>query len=126
MAKLVAVDGCTFKFTDASGAPANAMITVTAQPSQKSKAEGKGVYKIPLTFTLATVMTSKITNGDGATTAPGSMPSTAQKTKADGVLVMLEGDKVDVPVIGHSGNSTASDVVTVEIAVAGQTKAKGS
>lgn len=110
---------------DAGG---TAQLQVTSQPSQKVKADGKNVWVGPLMFTISGYMDGTTINvpGSGATTAPGSMPAGSTKVKAEMQPVMLEGDQVQVIVMGtFQAGSSASTVpcpVTVRIKDAGQTK----
>ena len=119
--KLVAVQGCTLTTDNAT-----AQATIIDTPSIKVKAEGKGVYKTPLT-----VQVVGATQGSFTQTAPstGTIESTAQKVKADNVFVILEGDKTNTPVqciaTEPSTGATTIIMVTVTVQQAGQTKVLG-
>ena len=98
---LIAVEGCTFDIqpvVPGQGVWNGAPPTVVALPSLKVKAEGKGVYKSPLALLTAA---ASVTNPTALATIPDPLPypvnitTTATKSKADGVLVMLEGDFID-------------------------------
>lgn len=123
----IKVDNWKQQFTltppDAGGA---AVLTVTSQPTSKVKAEGKAIWKSPLTFTISGYMdgTTIDVPASGSTVAPGSMSSSATKVKVENVAPMLLGDSVTVTVLGQktSGSSTvpAPVSVTVQITDAGQ------
>lgn len=100
--------------------------TVTSTPDAKTKADGVGVHVSPLTFTFS--------GGDaegfltGTVSGGGSIPATATKTKASGILVMRKGD---VGTMACSGTvdppatpTTSAVSGNVEISAAGQSKAK--
>ncbi|MDA0065078.1 hypothetical protein OFS07_02110 [Brachyspira hyodysenteriae] len=120
--KPVAVQGCTL-ITDNDTAQA----TIIDTPSIKVKAEGKGVYKTPLK-----VQVMGATQGNFVQTAPsvGTIESTAQKVKAENILVILEGDKTNTPVQCPATDpeywSNYCNPVTVTVQSAGQTKVMGA
>ena len=120
--KYIAVQGCTLTTDNAA-----AQATIIDSPSVKVKAGGKGVYKTPLK-----VQVTGATQGNFAQTAPsvGNIESTAQKVKADNVLVILEGDKTNTPVqcpaTDPSTGATTTIMVTVTVQQAGQTKVLGA
>lgn len=134
MAKPIAVklDDWKQQFTldppDAGGA---AQLVISSQPSSTCTAEGKPIWISPIQFTISNYMDGSKINvpASGSTVAPGAIQSTATKVKADGQLVMLEGDKVQVVVLGqkNSGSSTvpATCDVTVTINAAGQASVTG-
>ena len=119
--KLVAVQGCTLTTDNAT-----AQATIIDSPSVKVKAGGNGVYKTPLT-----VQVVGATQGNFAQTAPstGTIESTAQKVKAENILVILEGDKTNTPVqcpASDPNGATITISVTVTVQQAGQTKVMGA
>lgn len=122
MSKFIAVQGCTLTVDNST---AQAQIIDT--PSMKVKAENKGVYKTPLK-----VQVTAASQGSFIQTAPmvGNIVSTAQKIKAENILVILEGDKTASPVMCPASDpSTGASMtipVTVTIQQAGQTKVKGA
>ena len=122
MSKFIAVQGCTLT-TDNDTAQA----TIIDSPSMKVKTEGKGVYKTPLQ-----VQVMGATQGNFVQTAPsvGTIENTAQKVKAENILVILESDKTNTPVqcpaTDPSTGATTTISVTVTIQAAGQTKVKGA
>lgn len=121
MAKPIAVLGCTLTTDNAT-----AQATITDSPSAKVMAESKGVYKTPLKVQVAGA-----TQGNFAQTAPsvGNIESTAQKVKADNILVILEGDKTNTPVqcpATDPNGATTTISVTVTVQQAGQTKVLGA
>ena len=99
----------------------------SADATEKEKAEGKGVYKTPLK-----VQVTGATQGSFTQTAPsvGTIESTAQKVKAENILVILEGDKtntlVQCPAADPSTGATTTIPVTVTVQTAGQTKVMGA
>lgn len=120
--KPVTVQGCTLTTDNAT-----AQAAIIDSPSIKVKAEGKGVYKTPLT-----VQVVGATQGSFIQTAPstGTIESTAQKVKAESILVILEGDKTNTPVQcpASDPNTGATTTITVTVTVqsAGQTKVLGA
>ena len=122
MSKFIAVQGCTLTTDNAA-----AQATIIDTPSMKVKAEGKGVYKTPLT-----VQVVGATQGNFVQTAPsvGTIESTAQKVKAENILVILESDKTNTPVqcpaADPSTGATTTIPVTVTVQAAGQTKVMGA
>lgn len=122
MSKFIAVQGCTL-ITD----NATAQATIIDTPSMKVKAESKGVYKTPLK-----VQVMGATQGSFVQTAPsiGNIESTAQKVKAENILVILEGDKTNTPVqcpaTDPNTGATTTIPVSVTVQQAGQTKVKGA
>ncbi len=119
MAEYIAVEGCEFEIPeDTAGL---GQVTLITQPQEYLKVCNKKPYAGPLQFTLSGITTSAITNGDGMTTAPAVLSPGAQYTKLNGLYAVLEGDEIqNVPITGHSGESTVPDTVTVRIKKAGQ------
>ena len=119
--KYIAVQGCTLTTDNVT-----AQATIIDSPSVKVKAESNGVYKTPLT-----VQVVGATQGNFAQTAPstGTIESTAQKVKAENILVILEGDKTNTPVqcpASDPNGATTTISVTVTVQQAGQTKVMGA
>ena len=116
--KNVANKACTVAVT--AGGTGNASITTSE--SSKVKANEQGVYRGPISVTV-----SGATSGDcSGATGVGIINPSAEKMKADGLLVIREGDKKEnVNVVGVLPNSQPCDFdVTIEITNAGQTKLK--
>ena len=117
----IAVQGCTLTTDNAT-----AQALITDSPSAKVMAGGLGVYVSPLNIQVLGA-----TQGSFTQTAPmtGTIESTAQKVKADGAFVILEGDKTSSPVqcsaTDTSSGATAVIAVTVTVQSAGQTKVSG-
>ena len=122
MSKFIAVEGCTLTTDNAT-----AQATIIDSPSMKVKAGGKVVYKTPLKVQVAGA-----TQGNFVQTTPsiGAIESTAQKVKAENILVILEGDKTNTPVqcpaIDPTTGATTGIPVTVTLQSAGQTKVMGA
>jgi len=120
----IAVDGLTLAPQGIVSIGAGALV-ITSVPSIKVKAGGKGVYKTPLTFTLAGANATGYDPGTVVTVGSGSMPATAAKCKADGILVMRENDQVvGVTMTGTIGGTPTPFVETWKITSAGQTKVR--
>lgn len=108
-----------------SGSPiSGGVFTISSSPSTKVKAGGQGVYRGALVFTFAGGIASGLTNIVGG----GSISPTAVKVKADGQLVMRDGDFVLMSATGQLAASpfTPGQPISgnVEIADPGQTKAR--
>jgi len=122
--KEIAVDGCVVA---PQGIVSGGTVTITAVPSVKCKAGGKGIYKNPLTFTFAGGNATGYDPGTVTTVGPGSISATAVKTKADGLLVMRVDDQnASVALTGTIGGTPTSFTGTFKITNAGQTKVKGN
>jgi len=123
--KLVAVDGLTLT-PQGIVTPGVGTLTITSTPSVKVLAEGKGVYKTPMTFTLAGGSASGYDPTTVATVGPGSVLGTSIKNLADGSLVMRVDDQaVAVPMTGTIGGTPTPFAETWKITNAGQTKVQG-
>ena len=126
MSKLIAVEGMTLTFDPST---VQGSIQITGQPSLKSKQDGSAVYLDGLTLVI-----SGVTNPPAGATIPdpvpaiGSINSTAEKTKDDGVLVLLEGDTTDDitsnPQIPGTPPTPSPVTYKIKVSVAGQIKAK--
>ena len=66
-------------------------VTITSVPSPKVKAEGKGVYKTPLQFTVAGA--NAVGYQPGTVQGNGTIPATAVKVKVEGVAPMRMNDE---------------------------------
>lgn len=131
---LIAVKDLTYLLSS----PAAEMSPKSAQispESQKVKLEGKGVYRGPTTFMFSSGTISHPSFTASTTNiAPVTFtisPSKITKTKADGQVVLGEGDEsppASVTGMMVSGSSTAPITVsvTLKIQVAGQTKGKSN
>lgn len=116
MAECIAVEGCEFDVLTASAFQA----TIVSQAEQFVKVCDKAPYAGQMQISLANVQTSVITNGDGATTAPAIIQGAAHYL-INSKPAIVEGDMVqNVTVVGHAGQSTVSDIVTIKIKKAGQ------
>jgi hypothetical protein len=125
--KAIAVDGCTFLQNDPLVVCTIAPMGV---PSIKCKA-GTGILEDGFQ-----VMVSAITYPSAGAVTPDPVPytvafeSTATKVKADGKLVLLEGDLTAtinaMPIIPGTPPVQYPVSFKIEIKVAGQTKAKAA
>ena len=126
--KLIAVNG----FTCALSNPlVQATVALTGTPSAKCKAGGAGMCKHGFSLSV-----SAITAPSSGATIPdpgpysASISSSASKVKADGSLVLLEGDKTATitatPQIPGSPPVPFPVSFDISISVAGQTKAKAN
>lgn len=101
------------------------VIQIASQPSQFVKAEGQNVWVSPLQFAITGYqdgMSIDLPTGAGG----GSITATCKFVKAEGKLVMLEGDTSETITLSGShtsptGPRPASAQVTVRIKAAGQT-----
>lgn len=113
--KCVAVEGCTFSFQQGAG-----QVQVVSQPSQKVKAEGKGVYAGQLQVQVQNYTGGSISSGGSGV---ASIAGSSQYVKAEGQAVLLEGDNVQIVLSGTSATgspTTQNDVIQIE--KAGQQK----
>lgn len=127
MAELIAVEGATLLQDDP-----NVVCTIqeVGSPSTTSKCEGNGILKDGYNLLI-----SNITYPSAGATIPdpGPYPAAfitgATKVKADGTLVLLEGDLTGIisaiPQIPGSPPTPNPITFKIEITVAGQTKVKG-
>ena len=120
--ELIAVDGLTLAHASGSAISLGAFV-VTAVPSTKNKAQGKGVFSGPLAFTFSGGNAAGCT--PGTVTGGGSIPPAAAKTKSEDLLVIRAGDSVTMVAAGTAPNGAAVSVSgKVEVSNAGQTKVK--
>ena len=120
----IAVDGCTLQLSAGTGS-----ISITSQPSQKIKCDGKGAYKGQIQFSISGYMGTNITNGDGQ--GSGSISGTSRCVKIEGQTAVLQNDTSESvtingtkPSSSGSGTEPAVDVITVKVSDAGQSKVK--
>ena len=129
MSKYIDIKNCTFEF---SPADVGGAVVSISKASTKVKATGTEVLTANTTFSV-----SAYSNGSpidvplsGASTADFSFTASAQKVKAEGSLVLLEGDKANIMIKGKkttpSGTTEAIIPVIITIKVAGQEKVKGA
>ena len=121
MSKYIVVEGFTLELTPPSSSEVTMLIT--SDTAEHSKIVRKGVYCTPLKLTLSTYTGGSITDGNG--TASVTINTSATKVKADGTLVMLEGDSVSAEFKGTASGRPAVQLVQVTIKEAGQSKVKG-
>lgn len=114
----LAVQGLSF-----SAAPSGGTITITSTPSTKVFAGGSGVYRGPLSVTLAGFTVSGSCEGASGT---GVIPPTAVKSLVDGQAPIRRTDNATITVSGLTpGGSPCSFGVLVTVQNAGQTKLLG-
>jgi hypothetical protein len=100
--------------------------TKVSIPSNKVEAEGRGVHKGQLNFTLTGASATGYDAGTVATVAPWqTINPTATKCKVNGELIMREGDGNLVNLTGNVSGTPTTFTAVVEISDAGQTKVKG-
>ena len=126
--KLIAVDGFTYSI---SNPVVQATVVLTGVPSLTCKASNKGICKDGFQAIVSAVMAPSA----GATIPdPGpynvSFSSSAQKVKADGTLVLLQGDKTGTvnatPQIPGTPPTPFPVSFDLSITIAGQIKAKAN
>lgn len=123
--KEIAVDGLTLT-PQGIVVAGTGTLTITSTPSVKNLAEGNGMYKTPLTFTLIGANATGYDPGTVVTVAPGVIPATAVKIKADGVLVMRVDDQVPtIAMTGLIGGTPTPFTEPWEITDAGQNTVLG-
>lgn len=110
--KFIAVSGCTLVCQFGGTA------VINTPPSTDVLIDNKGVYRGPLTIS---VTNSSAGGASANASGAGVLNPTAAYVQADGLFVVLEGDKCDVTVAGStSGGSATSGAEVVTIASAGQ------
>jgi len=111
--KNIAVQGCQLDCTFAQ---------ITTSPKTSVKCDGKATYAGDLDIQISGYSGQGITGGSGQ----GTLQPISQYVKIEGEKVVLEGDKVTIPVTGTtSGGGTATVSVTVTITDAGQSVVQG-
>lgn len=120
MAKNIAVKGCTLQ-----GDPpiSGGSFSISTPESTTVKADGKGVYKGSIAFTIS----GGTFSGNSIQSGSGSIMGTSVKNKDGGVGVVLEGDSG--PISGVFTNPAPPPpslpfVGTVKVSDAGQSKVK--
>lgn len=109
----------------APGAPTSGgVFTIIGTLSPNCRAEGAQVYTDPFTFTLSGADASGFDPGSVATTSPQTIPATAVKVKADGQLVMRDGDIGFITVTGTVSGTPVPFGTSVIVDDAGQTTSK--
>ena len=122
--KYIAVNGLTLT-PQGIVTPGVGTLTITSTPSAKVTAGGQGVYKTPLTFTLALGNATGYDPGTVATVGAGSIPGTSIKALADGTFVMRVDDQfASVPMTGTIGGTPTPFVEAWKITNAGQAKVR--
>ncbi len=107
--------------------PGTGVLTITSTPSVKNKAEGNGMYKTPLQFTLTGANATGYDPGTVQTVGTASISATAIKIKADGVLVMRVDDQnAVVSMTGMISGTPTPFVESWKITAAGQSKVKAN
>lgn len=122
MAKLVAVQGLTLT---PQGIVSGGSINISSTPSTKAKAEGNGIYKTPLQFTVSGANATGYDPGTVVTVGPATINATAVKAKVEGLAVMrLDDQNLFVNMTGTIGGTPTPFVEPWKITNAGQTKVK--
>lgn len=117
--KNIAVESWTYSFGSGSG-----NVTVTNQPSNKVKFDGKKAFFDKIEFSISNYIGGGINQGS----ASGSISGSATKLTIEGKAAVLEGDEsLPITIYGTStvypyNPDTATD--TVKVLKAGQSKAK--
>jgi hypothetical protein len=122
-AELVAVDGLSLVDDNVSNTTTVA-VTPGYLPSEKVKAQGKGVYKKELQVTIAS---GSGIAGSCVLVAPvnGKIDPTAIKVKAEGELVMREQDGATIDAQGQTPQGAPCNLsFNIRIDNAGQTKVR--
>ena len=81
--------------------PNSGTVTIVSIPSPKVRAEGRGVYKTPLRFSVAGASASGFIGGTVRSVGVVEIPATAIKCLAEGILVMRINDQASVPMQGN-------------------------
>ena len=122
--KNVAVVGCTVTLS-----PGEGIAQITTQASLKVKADGKGVYFGPIDVAVSGYSDGIITVPESGSGTITIQPS-AQKVKAEGDYIILEGDSGSALINGLAQQGQAQvavqSEVTAKIEVAGQVKVKAN
>ena len=129
MSKYIAIKNCTFEF---SPADVGSAVVSISKASTKVKATGTEVLTASTTFSVSSYSNGSTIDvpSSGASTADFSFTASAQKVKAEGDLVLLEGDKAEIKITGKkttpSGTAEATIPVVITIKAAGQEQVKGA
>lgn len=118
MLKPIAVEGMTLTITPNT---VSGTVSVVGMPSSRARAAGAAVYRGPVNVSIETP-----TQGDFVgPLASGALQPTAAKGRADGMVVLREGDRTaELTVTGtHTSTGATTPIVfTVVVSAAGQTK----
>jgi len=119
----VAVQGLTVA---PQGIVSGGVLSIVSVPSTKVKAEGKGVYKQNLQFTLSGANAVGYDPGTVMTVGTASISPTSTKNKAEGQFVMRKNDQnLAVNMTGTIGGTPTPFIEPWKITVPGQTKVIG-
>ena len=122
--KNIAVVGCTVTLS-----PGEGIAQIATQASLKVKADGKGVYFGPIDVAVSGYSDGIITVPESGSGTITIQPS-AQKVKAEGDYVILEGDSGSALIDGLAQQGQAQvavqSEVTAKIEVAGQVRVKAN
>jgi hypothetical protein len=122
--KFLAVSGLTLT-PQGIVTPGVGVLIITSVPSLTVMAVGAGVYKTPLTFTLAGGNAVGYDPGTVVTVPSGAIPATSLKALADTLSVMRVDDQVAaVPMTGTISGTPTPFVEAWKITNAGQTKVR--
>lgn len=127
----IAVEGCTIEAgIDVGGAfVSSGQCTISGNPySSKVKAKGKKVLKGTVQVAVSGYSDTGISNGATVPPALGTIVGNAQKNKAEGDFVVLEGATGAATLVGTVPGTTTSVTkkVTLKVTDANQTKVKGT
>lgn len=120
MAKHVAVEGLTLT---AQGIVTlgNGTLEIVSAPSAKMSAEGKGVYKAPLQFTLIGADATGFDPGTVATDGPASINASVETFSVEGALVIrVDDNNPTVKMTGTINGTPAKFIEPWKITSAGQ------
>ena len=129
MSKYIAIKNCTFEF---SPADVGGAVVSILKASTKVKAAGTEVLTANTTFSVTSYSNGSTIDVplSGASAGAFSFTASAQKVKAEGGLVLLEGDKAAIMLTGKkttpSGTTEVVIPVVITIKAAGQEKVKGA
>lgn len=129
MSKYIDIKNCTFEFSPAD--VGDAVVSIL-KASTKVKAAGTEVLTANTTFSVTSYSNDSTIDVplSGASTADFSFTASAQKVKAEGGLVLLEGDKAKIKIQGKKTTSSGTTEVVIPVVItikaAGQEKIKGA
>jgi len=121
--KFLAVQGLTLT---PQGIVSGGIKTISSVASVNVKADGKGCYKSPLTFTVAGANATGYDPGTVATVSPCSINATAVASKVDGGFAMRVDDQASASMTGTIGGTPTPFVEVFKITDAGQSKVRGN
>lgn len=118
----VAVQGLTL---EPQGIVSGGILNITSLPSLNCKAEGKGIYRGSLIFTLTGANAIGYDPGTVIIVGTGTISPTATKVKANGLLVLRKDDQnLNIPMTGTIGGTPTPFTEPFKITNAGQTTVK--